>query len=311
MDTRVLVTGGAGFIGSHICDRLLADGCEVVSFDNLDDYYSPGIKRGNIGGDRDGYTHVNADITDFDSLMAAMKEHEPDYVIHEAAQAGVRASVEDPAKTNRVNIMGTVNVLEAIRASDVKKLVFASSSSIYGKVEYLPFDEEHPKNPISPYGITKLACEMDMRVWNELYGIDYVALRYFTVFGPRIRPDLAIHKFIRRALEGGTFHIYGDGSKSRDFTYVDDAVAATIAAMTAGAGPYNIGGGTRITVAELAKTIIDRVGSGKMEYEADQAGDVIHTASDCKKARAELGWGPATDFGEGLESTIEWMKGIL
>jgi len=306
--SRILVTGGAGFIGSHLCERLTLEGHRVVCVDNLDDYYSPKIKRRNlkaIGGD---FKFIKADIRGGKKVKSIISKEKPEYVIHEAAQAGVRASVENPLKTNDVNVSGTLNILEALLGSGVKKIVFASSSSIYGSVEYLPFDEEHPKNPISPYGVSKLACENYLRVWRQLYGLDYVALRYFTVYGPRIRPDLAISKFTRCALSGGALEVYGNGKKSRDFTYVSDAVDATVKALTAGSGEYNIGGGTRITVKELAKKIIDLAGSGRIRYVKDQRGDVEHTESDTRLARAELEWRPKVKFDVGLAQTVGWIR---
>jgi UDP-glucose 4-epimerase len=307
---RILVTGGAGFIGSHLCERLAQEGHEVTCLDNLDGYYSPKIKKGNISQIRGGFAFVKADIRDAGKLRRLISKGGFDYVVHEAAQAGVRASVKDPLKTNEVNVGGTLNLLEAMRDSPAKKLVFASSSSVYGKVEYLPFDEEHPKNPISPYGASKLACEHYIRVYSELYGMRYAALRYFTVYGPRIRPDLAISKFTRSALAGGELDVYGDGLKSRDVTHVSDAVDATVKALTRGAGAYNIGGGTRITVKELAEKIIALTGGGRIRYIADQMGDVDHTESDTSKALRELGWKPKVSFEDGLGQTVEWLKGI-
>lgn len=305
---KVVVTGGAGFIGSHVCARLAEQGCQVVCVDNLDDYYSPEVKEGNVAGISGAFKFIKADILDAQTLKDIIKDEGPDYVIHEAAQAGVRASVDNPVKTFHVNVTGTLNLLEAVRDSNVEKTVFASSSSVYGKVEYLPFDEEHPKNPISPYGVSKLAAEDIFRVYGELYGIRYCALRYFTVYGPRIRPDLAIHKFTLAALTDSELEVYGDGSKSRDFTYVSDAVDATVSALEKGSGAYNIGGGTRITVRELAERIIEAVGSGSIRYVEDQAADVAHTESDTGKARRELGWNPKVGFGEGLRETLEWVK---
>jgi len=308
---KVLVTGGAGFIGSHVCERLVKEGCEVVCLDNLDGYYSPDVKRGNIRNmTGEKFRFIQADILDAERLKKIIREERLEYVIHEAAQAGVRASVQDPVKAFRVNVTGTVNLLEAVRDSSVGKTVFASSSSVYGKVEYLPFDEEHPKNPVSPYGASKLAAENCFRVYGQLYGIKYAALRYFTVYGPRIRPDLAISKFTKAALAGGELEVYGDGGKSRDFTHVSDAADATVKALRKGEGAYNIGGGTRITVKELAEKIIRTVGKGSIRYVEDQVGDVEHTESDTRKAGRELKWKPNVKFEDGLEETIKWVENI-
>ncbi len=306
---KVLVTGGAGFIGSHVCERLLEDGHSVTCLDNFDDYYSPDVKRGNVA-DLDVEV-VDSDLRDAVVVKATVDDAAPDYIIHEAAQAGVRASVKDPVKTADVNVGGTVNLLEAAKNSGAKKIVFASSSSVYGKIEYLPFDEKHPLKPISPYGVSKAAVEDYFRVYRELYGMEYVGLRYFTVYGPRIRPDLAMAKFTRAAAADKTLEVYGDGSKSRDFTYVSDAVDATVKALEKGNGIYNIGGGSRLTVKELAEKIISEVGSGRIEYVEDQRGDVQHTESDTSKARKELGWKPRTGFDEGLKETVDWVLNHL
>jgi UDP-glucose 4-epimerase len=307
---KVLVTGGAGFIGSHLCGRLCAEGNEVVCVDNLDAYYSPSIKRRNLASVGGKFKFVKADIRGPEALKRIFCSEDPEYVVHEAAQAGVRASLTDPLKTNEVNVAGTLSLLEALRETDARKLVFASSSSVYGKAEYLPFDEDHPKCPVSPYGASKLACEHYVRIYGELYGLKSVSLRYFTVYGPRIRPDLAIHKFAARALEGGALDVYGDGGKSRDFTHVSDAVDATVRALRKGSGPMNIGGGTRVTVKELAVKIIGLAGSGRIRYVEDQPGDAEHTASDTAKARRQLGWRPKVGFDDGLRETVEWVRGI-
>ena len=189
----------------------------------------------------------------------------------------------------------------------MKRLVFASSSSVYGRIKYLPFDEGHPKDPVSPYGVSKLACEKYISAYENLYGLEYVALRYFTVYGPRIRPDLAIYSFTKNALEGKELRIYGDGTKSRDFTHVSDAVDATCKALEKGSGEYNIGGGTTVTVQELAEKIIGNVGSGRIKHVKDQKGEVLHTKSDTRKASKELGWMPGKNLDEGLSETIEWI----
>ncbi|MBD3387533.1 MAG: NAD-dependent epimerase/dehydratase family protein [Candidatus Altiarchaeales archaeon] len=307
---KVLVSGGAGFIGSHICERLVNEGHEVVCVDNLDGYYSPEVKRRNIGSFDGDFTFIEGDIRDGVFLKGLVDGESPEYVIHEAAQAGVRASVADPLKTCEVNIQGTINVLEAVKESNVRKLVFASSSSVYGRIEYLPFDEEHPKNPISQYGASKLACEHYLRLYERFYGIKHTSLRYFTVYGPRIRPDLAIHKFARTALTGGRLELYGDGSKSRDFTYVSDAVDATLKALKKGGEVYNVGGGARVTVKELAEKIIELAGGGTISYIKDQMGDVMHTESNTEKARRELCWNPVKDFEEGLRETVEWVRSV-
>ena len=225
---KFLVTGGAGFIGSHIVDKLLTDGNVVRVIDNFDAYYDPKIKRKNVEHNMNNanFQLLEGDIRKLSDVERALQGI--DAIIHEAAQPGVRISVEDPIKTNDVNIMGTLNILETARKKDIKKIIFASSSSVYGKIEYLPFDEKHPTQPISPYGASKLSCENYCKVFSELYGTQIVMLRYSTVYGPRMRPDLAINKFMHKALSGRAIEVYGDGSKTRDITFIDDVVESKV-----------------------------------------------------------------------------------
>ena len=227
--SKIIVTGGAGFIGSHIAEKLAKGGHEIVIVDNLDDYYSIDLKKRNIeiilnSGEA---SFINADVTDLKS-MSEIIDSTVDYVYHEAAQAGVRISVEDPFKPNNVNVVGTLNVLKASLDAGVKKVINASSSSVYGKVKYLPFDEQHPNQPVSPYGVSKLAAEHYCRVFHEVYGLPTTSLRYFTVYGPRMRPDLAISIFTRKMLHNEFITIFGDGEKTRDFTHIDDIVKVNL-----------------------------------------------------------------------------------
>ena len=306
---EVLVTGGAGFIGSHIADRLLRDGHSVRVLDNFDPYYSPELKRRNVKANEGNgnYKLIEGDVRDRETVRKAVEG--TGLIIHEAAQAGVRASVENPEKTVAVNMGGTVNVLSAARDAGLKKMVFASSSSVYGKVHYLPFDEKHPAEPISPYGVTKLAGEGLCRVYSELYGMEIPMLRYFTVYGPRVRPDLAINAFFRKAMKNEPLEIFGDGSKTRDFTYIDDIVDGTMLAIEKGeTTPYNLGGGNRVSVKELADKIISIAGSSsEIVYAEDQRGDVIDTMSNPEKAKKELGWEPKTKIEDGLKKYYEWL----
>lgn len=305
---KVLVTGGTGFIGSHVVDRLLAEGYEVICLDNFDPYYSPEIKRANIAQalDSKSFMLVEGDIRERESIKQILSEESIDCIIHEAAQAGVRPSVKDPRKVHEINTTGTLNILEAALNSNVKKIVNASSSSVYGKVKYLPFDEEHPKNPVSPYGASKLAAEHYCRVFSELYGLKITSLRYFTVYGPRMRPDLAISIFARKALSNEPIEIFGDGTKTRDFTYIDDVVDATLSAMRKGDGKtYNIGGGSRISINELAKKIIEITESkSKIIYSQNVKGDAEHTLANVSKAEKELGWKPKIGIDKGLRKFI-------
>jgi UDP-glucose 4-epimerase len=306
---RTLVTGGAGFIGSHICERLLKAGNEVLCLDNFDPYYDPAVKHRNIApflADTN-FTLVEGDIREPVLLKQVLDG--VDYVFHEAAQAGVRVSVEDPMKPHTVNATGTLNLLEAARDSGVKKIINASSSSVYGKVEYLPFDENHPKQPVSPYGITKLMAEEYCRVFQELYGLPTISLRYFTVYGPRMRPDLAISIFTKHALNNEPLTIFGDGGKTRDFTYVDDIVNANFLAMETGKGVYNIGGGHCVSIQALSETIIRITRSlSEIRYADEMKGDAEHTFADTEKAKSDLGWIPKISLEDGLRRYAGWLS---
>ena len=303
---KYLVTGGAGFIGSHLCERLLEKG-GVVCLDNFDPYYSPQAKRNNIEPlmKHPGFELVVGNILDRELLSRLFAD--VDYVFHNAAQAGVRASVENPLKTHEVNTTGTLNLLEAAADSGVRKVINASSSSVYGKVSYLPFDEDHPNIPISPYGASKLVAEHYCRVFSELHGLETVSLRYFTVFGPRMRPDLAINIFTGKALNNEPIEVFGDGEKTRDFTFIDNIIDANLRAIERGSGVYNIGGGERISINELAKRIVAIVGSeSKIIYSDSVKGDAEHTWSDVSKARRDIGYEPGIGLDQGLERYVEW-----
>ncbi|WP_342679615.1 SDR family oxidoreductase [Methanofollis sp. UBA420] len=306
---KILVTGGAGFIGSHIIARLLGEGHEVVCLDNFDPYYDPAAKKANIApfASDPNFTLIEGDIRDTHLLTQVLDG--VDYVFHEAAQAGVRISVEDPVKPHEVNATGTLNLLQAARTAGVRKVIYASSSSVYGTVKYLPFDEDHPTLPVSPYGVSKLMAEQYCRVFDELYGLKTCSLRYFTVYGPRMRPDLAISIFTRHALKNEPITIFGDGEKTRDFTYIDDIVDANIIAMTKGEGAYNIGGGHRVSIQTLAEKIIEITGSGsEIRYADPMKGDAEHTFAGTEKAKREIGWAPQTTLEEGLKRYIAWVS---
>ena len=305
----MLVTGGAGFIGSHIIGRLLSGGHDVACLDSFDPYYDPAVKRQNITPylPHDGFTLITGDINDRQLLAQALDGC--DYVFHEAAQAGVRISVEDPMKPHTANATGTLALLQACVDAGVKKVINASSSSVYGTVRYLPFDEEHPTLPVSPYGVTKLAAEHYCRVFSELYSLPTVSLRYFTVYGPRMRPDLAISIFTRQALANKPIEIFGDGTKTRDFTYIDDIVEANMLAMRRGSGPCNIGGGHRISITDLAEAIIRANGSAsEIRYGDSVKGDAEHTFADTAKAGRELGWRPQVPLEDGLRRYAAWIQ---
>lgn len=309
---RCLVTGGAGFIGSHLCERLLSEGYEVVCLDNFDPYYDPAIKRMNIkhSMDSERFRLIEGDIRDKELLKMLIQDEGVDYVFHNAAQAGVRASIENPEKTNDVNVNGTLNILTVSKDSSVKKIINASSSSVYGKVRYLPLDDNHPKAPLSPYGVSKLAAEEYCRVFYEVYGLRVTTLRPFTVYGPRMRPDLAVSIFTRRALSNEPIEIFGDGEQSRDFTYIFDVVEAYIKAVNKGDGrAYNIGAGKRYSINELAAKIIKVTGSrSKIVRTEKKKGEAAHTQADPNKAKAELGWEPGITLEQGLKKFVEWFK---
>lgn len=303
---KYLVTGGAGFIGSHLCERLVENG-EVVCLDNFDPYYSPQTKRKNIEPliEHSNFELIEGSILDRELLGRIFAD--VDCVFHNAAQAGVRASVENPLKTHEVNATGTLNLLKAATDSGVRKVINASSSSVYGKVSYLPFDEEHPNVPVSPYGASKLVAEHYCRVFSELQGLETVSLRYFTVFGPKMRPDLAINIFTGKALNNEPIEIFGDGEKTRDFTFIDNIIDGNLRAMERGSGVYNIGGGERVSINGLAEKIVKIVGSdSEIIYSESVKGDAEHTWSDVSKARRELGYEPEVGLDEGLRRYVEW-----
>lgn len=307
-----LITGGAGFIGSHLADRLLSMGHEVIALDNFDNYYDPAVKRQNIAHNLENqkYRLIEGSILDKDLLKKIIREEGIDYIFHNAAQAGVRISVENPLKPHDINATGTLFLLKETVDSGIRKFINASSSSVYGKTVYLPFDEEHPKNPVSPYGVSKLAAEHYSRVFYEIYGLQTTSLRYFTVYGPRMRPDLAISIFTRNALKNEPVTVFGDGEKSRDFTYIDDIVEANILAMKKGNGEeFNIGSGSRITINELAEKILEITGSrSSIIHSKSQKGDAEHTWAKNEKAKKMMGWAPKTNIDDGIKKFIDYIK---
>jgi UDP-glucuronate 4-epimerase len=310
---KALITGAAGFIGSHLTERLLRDGATVVGVDNFDEFYAPQIKRRNIAEalKHPRFRLIEADIRDARAMDEAVTA-DVDVVIHLAARAGVRPSIEQPLLYNDVNVNGTVVMLEALRKRGLKKFVFASSSSVYGNNKKVPFSEtDNVDFPISPYAATKKAGELICHSYHHLYGISINCLRFFTVYGPRQRPDLAIHKFARLIEDGKPLPIYGDGSMMRDFTYIDDIVNGIVAAMDRCTGYeiYNLGESRPISVTDLVAEIEKALGKKAVrKYLPVQPGDVDRTYADVAKAQAKLGYQPSTHIATGLAHFVAWLR---
>lgn len=312
----ILVTGGAGFIGSNTVERLLELGEKVVCFDNFDNYYSPEVKRENIKPflHNKNFSLIEADIRDKNSLGLAFKNNKIEKVLHLAARAGVRPSIENPGLYEEVNIRGTLNLLEASVAHGVKNFVFASSSSVYGRAGSSPFREDMECVPISPYGVTKLAGELYCRYFSSEHGMNCVCLRYFTAYGPRQRPEMAIHKFTRLIDGGKEVQIYGDGSSVRDYTYIGDIAEGTISAlMLEGAGfeIINLGSSARVKLLELVPLIEAEIGKkAKVKRLPEQAGDMPLTYADISKAGRILGYAPKTKIKEGIAKFVSWYRDV-
>jgi len=312
--SKILVTGGAGFIGSHLAERLLADGHRVVVLDNFDAFYDPSIKRRNVeaASRSERYRLVEGDIRDADALAGLFAEGEFEVVVHLAARAGVRPSIADPALYSSVNLEGTTAILEACRVHGVPKLLFGSSSSVYGNNDKVPFTEDDPvDHPISPYAATKKAGEVLCHAHHHLFGISVACLRFFTVYGPRQRPEMAIHKFARLLADGQAVPQFGDGSSARDYTYVRDIVDGIVLAMQACRSYHiwNLGGSRTITLREL----IERIASGldvplRVETLPLQQGDVDRTWADVSRAERELSWRPRVGIEDGLTQFLEWFR---
>ena len=314
---HVLVTGGAGFIGGHLADAFLADGHDVTVLDNFEPFYAEGIKRHTLelhratAAEHDGtYRFVEGDVRDVDHVTALVAD--VDVVVHQAAQAGVRTSVENPRHVTDINVDGTVNVLQASAEADVDRVILASSSSVYGKPQSLPYTEDHPTEPVSPYGVTKLTQEHMARVYTELHDLPTVCLRYFTVYGPRMRPNMAISNFVSRCLNGESPVIYGDGAQTRDFTYVADVVDANRTLLDSDAADgdvLNIGSSDTISIQELAETVRDQLAPDlSIEYEPAREADAEHTHASVEKARERIGYEPTRTISEGVSEFIAWYE---
>ncbi len=318
----ILLTGGAGFIGSHVAEALLRRSAHLTILDNLNNFYSPGWKRANLQEIRrlGDFEFVQADICDFEALRAAVELARPRAVIHLAARAGVRPSIAEPLLYERVNVAGTLNLLELCRRTGVGKFVFASSSSVYGAASRAPFLEtEADLRPISPYAATKLSGELLSYTYARLFGFPVICLRLFTVYGPRQRPDLAIHKFTALIEKGQPIPIFGDGSSGRDYTYIDDIVAGVLAALDykpelcadVPFEVFNLGSSRPVKLNELVE-LLERVSERKAvrHYCPAQTGDLLLTWADTTKARRLLGYQPTTPIEVGLRRFLEWYRAV-
>jgi len=310
----ILVTGGAGFIGSHLVERLLASGRRIVCIDNFDGFYDTKIKRRNVAAalaNRD-YALCEGDICDEAFCRDVFAREKPEQIVHLAARAGVRPSIEEPLLYERVNCLGTVNLLELARRSGVSMFVFGSSSSIYGESAQVPFSEDfRGDRPISPYAATKRACELYAHTYHHLYGLPVTCLRFFTVYGPRQRPDLAIHKFTKLIESGKPIPVFGDGSTSRDYTYFSDICDGIVAALERPMGYeiINLGNSSPITLASLIGLIEKSLGKNAViDRRPLQPGDVSTTYADISKAKRLLGYEPKFPIERGIQSFVEWYR---
>jgi UDP-glucuronate 4-epimerase len=312
----ILITGGAGFIGSHLVDRLLSEGGWQVSVvDDFNDFYDPAIKRANVGRHEknSNYRLFEADIRKQSTLKQIFAENAFSCIVHLAARAGVRPSLSQPLLYAETNINGTINLLELAREHGIKQFVFGSSSSVYGLNASVPFSEDDPiRQPISPYAATKAAGELICHTYAHLYGIRCVCLRFFTVYGPRQRPDLAIHKFARLISEGKPIPVFGDGTTRRDYTFIDDIIAGVRAAIDYSDSDYeviNLGESRTVELRELISLLEQEMGAtAKIDRQPLQPGDVPQTFADVTKARRLLGYNPQTQIETGLRRFVEWFR---
>lgn len=313
---KVLVTGGAGFIGSHLVDHLLSTASvSVTVVDNFNDFYKPAIKRDNIAAHlgNNNFELVEADICNSNAMEELFARSKFDCVVHLAARAGVRPSLADPLAYEETNVRGTIVLLEAARRNDVPRFVFGSSSSVYGINSKVPFSEDDPiASPISPYAATKIAGEAACHVHSHLYGLRIVCLRFFTVYGARQRPDLAIHKFARLISQGKPIPLFGDGSTRRDYTYIDDIISGVIGAMDYDRSQFeifNLGESQTVELRRLVELLEKALGKKAIiDHHPLQPGDVPLTFADVNKARELLGYRPTTSIEDGIQKFVEWFR---
>jgi len=311
---RALITGGAGFIGSHLAQNLLESSWDVTIVDNFDPFYSKATKLANILAERKSsrFHLIEADIRDYESLRQ-QAGGSYDVIVHLAAKAGVRPSILKPDEYFETNVKGTQNMLNFARHFGVKQFIFASSSSVYGVNKRVPWSETDPVLlPISPYAGTKVSGELMGHVYAHLFDMRFVALRFFTVYGPRQRPDLAIHKFARAMLEGSPIPVFGDGSSRRDYTYIDDIIQGVVAAMHYDRTPYeviNLGNSRTVSLMEMIATLEDALGKrAELLYEPEQPGDVPVTYANVSKAKELLGYEPIVPFDTGIRNFVAWLR---
>jgi UDP-glucuronate 4-epimerase len=313
---NILLTGGAGFIGSHLCERLLGERVKVICLDNFDSFYDPNVKIKNVDGVKkkatDLFELVTGDIRNPEHLRGVFQKNQIDFVVHLAARAGVRPSISDPLLYQDVNIRGTIVLLESCKAHGIKNFIFASSSSVYGENQRVPFTEEDLNiQPISPYGATKRAGELLCYSYHHLYGMNIACLRIFTAYGPRQRPEMAIHKFTRLIDRGEKIPIYGDGSSRRDYTYIDDLIDGILGVIHYHRGfeIYNLGESQTTSLKELIRLIEKAIGKkANVEMLDPQPGDVSVTYADITKAKRMLKYQPGVKMEEGVKRFVDWYK---
>ncbi|KAF0247847.1 MAG: NAD-dependent epimerase/dehydratase [bacterium] len=311
---QVLVTGGAGFIGSHLCEALLKRGDNITIIDDLNDFYDPKIKQNNLADIRKvgEYKFYQSDIRNIKEMREIFLKESPNAVVHLAARAGVRPSLAAPLLYEEVNVIGTLHLLELCREIPVKNFVFASSSSVYGINSKLPFSENDPiERPISPYATTKRSGELLAFNYSHLYNIPTTCLRFFTVYGPRQRPEMGIHKFTRKIFNNEFVEVYGDGASMRDYTYIDDIIEGIIAALDQPKpfAIYNLGDSSPVLLSELLDVIEQSIGKKAIrKYLPEQPGDVPATFADIRLAKSELGFEPKVPLKTGVKQFVDWYK---
>ena len=311
---KVLVTGGAGFIGSHLCERLLGEGNEVTCLDNFNNFYNANLKRANVSyfREHENFEIIEANLLDLPRVRSLLSAGKFDVVVHMAANSGTRASVQNPLDFETVNVRGTLHALLTCKESAVQKVIFASSAAVYGTGQPTPFKESSGAGRVtSPYGASKLAGEALCHAYHHMHGMDVSVLRYFNVYGPRQRPDMALYSFTRRGMEGRVLKRFGDGTAVRDFVHVDDAVDATVRAIDKCEGfeIYNVGSGTGTTVRELLQMVTNAL---QKELEIEElepmAGELPLALADISKAKLKLGFKPQVKLEEGIERFVSWME---